>query len=162
MQEGFIAWLELPIVAIFASLLAFYLATALLLAWLSFRSPLSRRILSFKGVVAPFFVSTAIMFGLLIGFLSGDIWERNKQASRVVLTESDTLLALYSLGTASGADDGGLRTAIRAYVRAVVDDEWPRLAVTLGSFTTNRLLAGPFVISLSLPARSRYDAPMPP
>src|SRR5436305_1037245 len=43
--------------------------------------------------------------------------------------ESDTLLALYSLGAASGSDDKGLRTAIRAYVRAVVDDEWPRLAI---------------------------------
>ena len=129
MQEWFTAWLGLPVVTIFASLFAFYLATAALLAWLSFRSRLSERILSFKGLVAPFFVSTATIFGLLVGFLSSDIWERNKQASRVVLAESDTLLALYSLGAASGSDDRGLRTAIRSYVRAVVDDEWPRLAV---------------------------------
>ena len=129
MQEWFIDWLGLPVVTIFASLFAFYLATTALLVWLSFRSRLSERILSFKGLVAPFFVSTATIFGLLVGFLSSDIWERNKQASRVVLTESDTLVALYSLGAASGSDDRGLRTAIRSYVRAVVDDEWPRLAV---------------------------------
>jgi len=129
MQNLFIAWLALPVVMLFASLFAFYLATAALLVWLSFRSKLSDRIQSFKGLVAPFFVSTATIFGLLVGFLSNDIWERNKQASRVVLAESDTLLALYSLGAASGSDDRGLRTAIRVYVRAVVDDEWPRLAV---------------------------------
>ena len=129
MQNLFIAWLALPVVMLFASLFAFYLATAALLVWLSFRSKLSDRIQSFKGLVAPFFVSTATIFGLLVGFLSNDIWERNKQASRVVLAESDTLLALYSLGAASGSDDRGLRTAIRGYVRAVVDDEWPRLAV---------------------------------
>jgi hypothetical protein len=129
MQNSFIAWLALPVVMLFASLFAFYLATAALLVWLSFRSKLSDRIQSFKGLVAPFFVSTATIFGLLVGFLSNDIWERNKQASRVVLAESDTLLALYSLGAASGSDDRRLRTAIRVYVRAVVDDEWPRLAV---------------------------------
>jgi len=86
MQEWFIDWLGLPVVAIFVSLFVFYLATAALLVWLSFRSRLSERILSFKGLVAPFFVSTATIFALLVGFLSSDIWERNKQASRVVLT----------------------------------------------------------------------------
>ena len=50
MQEWFVAWLGLPLVAIFGSLFAFYVATAVLLAWLSFRSRLSARILSFKGL----------------------------------------------------------------------------------------------------------------
>jgi hypothetical protein len=117
MQNLFIAWLALPVVMLFASLFAFYLATAALLVWLSFRSKLSDRIQSFKGLVAPFFVSTATIFGLLVGFLSNDIWERNKQASRVVLAESDTLLALYSLGAASGSDDRRLRTATRVCPR---------------------------------------------
>jgi hypothetical protein len=129
MQALFTAWLELPVAALFASLFVFYFATGSLLVWLSFRSRLSKRIQSFKGVVAPFFVSVAVIFGLLVGFLAGDIWERNKQASRVVLNESDTLVALYSMSVASGSDDKALRTAIRSYVRAVVDDEWPRLAV---------------------------------
>lgn len=129
MQSWFTAWLELPVPALIASLFAFYLATAALLVWLSFRSRLSRHIQTFKGVVAPFFGSTSIIFGLLIAFLSNDIWERNKQAERIVLTESDTLVALYSLSVASGVDNKSLRSAIRGYVRAVVEDEWPRLAV---------------------------------
>jgi hypothetical protein len=129
MQELLTAWLELPVAVLFASLLAVYLATGSLLVWLSFRSKLSERIQSFKGVVAPFFVSVAVIFGLLVGFLASDVWERNKQASRVVLSESDTLVGLYSMGVASGSDDKGLRTTIRSYVRAVVDDEWRRLAV---------------------------------
>jgi len=127
MDAWFSAWLELPVAALFASLFAFYFAIAAFLVWLSFRSRLSRSIQSFKGLVAPFFVSTATIFGLLVGFLSSDIWERNKQAERVVLTESDTLLALYSLSAASGSDDKSLRSAIRAYVSAVVEDEIPRI-----------------------------------
>ena len=127
MQGWFTAWLALPIPAIFASLFVFYLATAAFLVWLSFRSPLRAHVQSLKGVVAPFFGSVGIIFGLLIAFLSNDIWDRNKQAERVVLTESDTLIALYSLGLASGADSTGLRTSIRSYASAIVEDEWPRL-----------------------------------
>jgi len=140
MQSLISAWLALPIPGIFASLVAFYLATAALIVWLTFRSPLSEGILGFKGVVAPFFGSTAIIFGLLIAFLSNDIWDRNKQAERIVLTESDTLLALHSLSAASGSDDKSLRTAIRAYAQAVVDDEWPRLSLQERSVPTDAAL----------------------
>ena len=129
MQEWFSAWLALPVPLLFATLFAFYLTTAFLLVWLTFRSRLSGRIQSLKGVVAPFFASTATIFALLIGFLSNDIWDRNKQAARVVLTESDTLIALYRVSAASGSDDKALRVAIRKYVTAVVENEWPRLAM---------------------------------
>src|SRR4029450_3880221 len=109
MQELLTAWLELPVAVLFVSLLAVYLATGSLLVWLSFRSKLSERIQSFKGVVAPFFFSVGVFFALLVGFLASEVWERNKQASRVVLSESDTLVGLYSMGVASGSDDKGLR-----------------------------------------------------
>jgi len=129
MQDWFASWLALPIPVIFASLFAFYLATAALLVWLSFRSRFRARILTFKGVVAPFFGSVGIIFSLLAAFLSNDIWDRNKQAERVVLTESDTLVALYSLSVASGSHSRTLQSAIRDYASAVVDDEFPRIAV---------------------------------
>jgi len=154
MQQLLTAWLELPVPAVFVSLFAFYLATGSLLVWLSFRSKLSKRIQSFRGIVAPFFVSVAVIFGLLVGFLSGDIWERNKQASRVVLSESDTLVALYSMSIVSGSDDKGLRTAIRSYVRAVVDDEWPRLALQQRSAEADAALNA-LLREVTRPAASR-------
>jgi hypothetical protein len=129
MQGWFAAWLAWPVFAVFASLFVVYLSVALILVWLSFRSPASAFIRTLKGVVAPFFSSTAVIFGLLIAFLANDIWDRNKQAERIVAIESETLIALYSLSAASGRDNPGLRTAIRAYVSAVIDDEWPRLAL---------------------------------
>lgn len=96
MQGWFTAWLELPIWVIFASLFAFYLTTAGLPVWLSFWSPLRGSIQSLRGVVAPYFSSVGIIFGLLVAFLSNDIWDRNKLAERVVQPEADTLVALYS------------------------------------------------------------------
>jgi len=126
MQSWFIAWLALPVPVVFASLFAFYLATGSLLVWLSFWSPVSGHVQSCKGVVAPFFGSVGIIFGLLVAFLSNDIWDRNKQAERVVHTESDTLVALYGLGVASGSDSKELRSSIRGYASAVVEDEFLR------------------------------------
>ena len=140
MQNLFMAWLAWPVFMVFASLFAAYVGAAVLIVWLSFRSPFAPWIQSFKGIVAPFFGSTAIIFGVLVAFLSNDIWDRNKQAERVVLTESDTLVALYSLSVASGTDSRGLRTAIRAYASAVVNDEWPRLALEERSAKTEAAL----------------------
>jgi heme A synthase len=154
MQGWFTAWLGLPIPMIFASLFAFYLATAALLVWLSFRSRLSGRVQSFKGVVAPFFGSVGIIFGLLIAFLSNDIWERNKQAERVVDTESDTLVALYSLGMASGSDSKALRSSIRSYASAVVEDEWPRLKTQERSNKTDAALDA-LLREVALPGTSK-------
>jgi len=140
MQSGFTAWLAWPVSLIFASLFAFYLATAAFMVWASFRPPLGARVQKCKGVVAPFLASVGVIFGLLVAFLSNDIWDRNKQAERVVLTESDTLVALYSLSVASGTDSKRLRTAIRGYASAVVDDEWPRLALEERSAKTEAAL----------------------
>src|SRR5262245_61440781 len=128
MQGWFTAWLAWPVFGVFASLSAAYLSVAAIIVWLSFWSSASAFIKTYKGVVAPFFSSTAVIFGLLIAFLANDIWDRNKQAERIVALESETLIALFSLSMASGGDNQRLRTAIRAYVEAVVQDEWPRLA----------------------------------
>jgi hypothetical protein len=128
MQAWFTAWLELPVPVIFASLIACYAGTSALIVWLSFKSKLSGRIQSFRGVVAPFFGSTAVVFGLLIAFLSSDVWDRNNKAQNIVFVESDTLVALYSLSAASGADNKSLRSAIRGYASAVVEEEWSLLA----------------------------------
>jgi len=140
MQDLFTAWLALPVPAVFATLFAFYFATAALLVWLSFRSPLRDPIQSARGVVAPFFGSVAVIFGLLVAFLSNDIWDRNKQAQRVILTEADTLVALYSLSVASGSDSSAFRAAIRGYASAVVEDEWPRLRLQQRSPRTEAAL----------------------
>ena len=142
MQGLFTAWLAWPVAALFASLLVVYIGSAALIVWLSFRSPLSAHIQTYKGVVAPFFTSTAVIFGLLIAFLSTDIWDRNKQAETIVFTESDTLVGLYSLTAASATDNTALRTAIRAYVTAVIEDEWPRMAVQQRSGRTDAALNG--------------------
>src|SRR4029434_1220192 len=114
----------------------------------------SRHVQSCKGVVAPFFGSVGVIFGLLVAFLSNDIWDRNKQAERVTHTESDTLVALYSLSIASGSDSKALRASIRGYASAVVEDEWPHLEVQDRSAKTDDAL-NTLLREVALPGTSK-------
>jgi len=74
------AWLDLPLGGILGWLALFYAATAALLFWLLFYSPLRAPIVSCAGVVAPYFGAIALLFSLLTGFLAADIADRNPRA----------------------------------------------------------------------------------
>lgn len=121
------AWLDLPSLGIFATLALLYFGTALVLTALTFRSPLAAPIKSLSGIVAPFFSSVAILFGLLTGFLANDVGDRGRQAVRAVQTEVGELRNLYTLSVASASDMGVIRVALKAYVTSTVHDEWPSI-----------------------------------
>jgi hypothetical protein len=82
---------------------------------------------SFRGVVAPFFVSPVVIFGLLLGFIAGDVWHRNAQAVQIVRDEGDALFALSHLSPMSDPAGEKLQNLIRAYAQSVVGEEWPRM-----------------------------------
>jgi hypothetical protein len=121
------AWLELPSFGVFATLALLYYGMAILLVVLTFRSPLSSPVKSLGGLVAPFFSSVALLFGLLTGFLANDIGDRNRQAVRAVQTEAGELRNVYTLSVASATDMGAIRTSLKAYVESTIHDEWPSL-----------------------------------
>lgn len=122
------AWLLLPVSGIFACLAILYGLTAALIVWLTFRSPLRARIQGFSGIVAPFFASVALLFSLLTGFLAADVIDRHKRAVLAVQVESGALSSLHALAVASTADAAAIRAALRAYLEALVNDEWPQMA----------------------------------
>jgi hypothetical protein len=118
------AWLDLSAFGIFSTLCVLYFGSALGLALLTFRSPLSGRIKTLNGVVAPFFSAVAILFGLLSGFLASDVGDRNRQALRAVQTEAGELNNIYTLSVASVTDMHEIRIALKEYARAAAHDEW--------------------------------------
>ena len=120
-------WLDQPVWLILGILAAVFGTSALLIFWLT-QGRLSRSfVATFSGVVAPFFGAVAILFALLTGFLASDAWERNRQASRSVLTERDGLVAIHDLSVAALSDMAEIRAAVRTYLEHVVRDEWPLL-----------------------------------
>jgi hypothetical protein len=135
------AWLDLPVIGIFACLAILYGLTAALIAWLTFSSPLRARIQAFSGICAPFFASVALLFSLLTGFLTADVFERHKRAVLAVQVEGGALSSLHALALASTADAAAIREALRAYLEALVNDEWPQMANAQTSAKADATLA---------------------
>lgn len=97
---------------------------ALLLCWLTFASPLAPALENWKGVVPPFVGVPATLFGLLMTFLSQDVWDANRRAFSAVAIEREQLATLSTLSVNDGVASSELPRAIRAYVEAVVGLEW--------------------------------------
>ncbi|WP_457795669.1 bestrophin-like domain [Methylocystis sp. S23] len=97
---------------------------ALFLCWLTFASPLAPMMASWKGVAPPFVGVPATLFGLLMTFLSQDVWDANRRAYREIAMEREQLATLSALGENHGGDASDLPRAVRGYVEAVVGLEW--------------------------------------
>jgi hypothetical protein len=122
------SWLDSPTAILFASLAAFYAATAAIIVFISFSESTGKRVRHFEGVAAPFFGAVGVLFALLTGFLASDIADRNRQAARAVQAEASELRNIHTLSIASVSDMRGIRTALIAYAKAAVNDEWPAMA----------------------------------
>lgn len=120
-------WLSLPLPALILCLAGFYSSSALLLIYLCFGRVTGPWVQSFKGIVAPFLGGIVVILGILVGFLANDVWDRYRRAGGAVRSEAASLKSLYELVAASGLPDAGINHAIRAYVTAVTEKEWPSM-----------------------------------
>ncbi|CAO4164480.1 bestrophin-like domain [Methylorubrum aminovorans] len=124
-------WLDQPVWLMFTLLAGVFLAICAglsLLTNLPWTKEGVRRLAA--GIVPPYIAVVAVLLALLTGFVANDAWERQRQASRVVQAERSHALAVYDLSIASAPDMSGLRTALFAYLEAVVTEEWPSMAAT--------------------------------
>jgi len=121
------AWLELRAWQLLLALAGFYALAGLAIHLLVFHSPVSEWARSFRGVVAPFFVTPILIFSLLLGFIASEVWHRNAEAVQLVRDEGDALFALTHLIPDNDPAEKTLLGLIRAYAQSVVAEEWPRM-----------------------------------
>jgi uncharacterized membrane protein len=115
-------WLNLPEAGIFGVLALVYGASALLLALQPTLMPWRRTVLSFTGVVAPYFTAVALMFGLSFGFLAAEVAQRNRLAWQAVVSEGNALATVRALA----GENPVLAGAARDYAAAAIG-EWPAM-----------------------------------
>lgn len=118
------AWLSLPLPALILALIGCFATSALLLIGVSFGPVIGPWVQSFRGVVGPFFGAIVLIFGILVGFLATDVWDRSRRAAATVRAEGAYLVSLHDLVAANGLSGDEIDDAIRAYVIAVVSKEW--------------------------------------
>jgi hypothetical protein len=107
-------WLELSVWQQLLALAGLYATTGVAFHLLAYHSPVSEWARSFKGVVAPFFVSVALIFGLLLGFVAGEVWHRNAEAIHVVRSEGEALFELVHLSPDTDPSGAKLQGLVRA------------------------------------------------
>jgi hypothetical protein len=121
-------WLALPLPAMVLTLAGAYFASAAFLFWLSFGPGIGAWTRKFNGVVPPYFSAIMAIFGILIGFLASDVWDRNRRAAADVQIEGASLTTLDALASAADWPVVEIRRAIRRYASAVIEKEWPSMA----------------------------------
>lgn len=93
------------------------IAVAALLFLVEARGPLARPLRESRGIVAPYFVSVALLFSLFAALLVSDVWRKTTDARHAVQVESDTVLVLAHLARANGID-GTVIPHLKAYAAA--------------------------------------------
>lgn len=73
------------------------------------------------GVVSSF-------IGIMLAFAAFQVWEDYGTADAAVAHEAAAMSELYRDLTVYGDETAPARAAVKTYVRAILEDEWPRLA----------------------------------
>lgn len=89
-----------------------------------------------------FFNAAGLVFSLLLAFITVSVWENYQDTVSAVESEASTLNNLYQdteLLPASEREQ--IRGLLREYVRQVVDQEWPLMAIVKYDLKAAKLLA---------------------
>ncbi len=107
---------------------AIYLATAALYLLITALA-VGERARAFKAISPGVLPPLAIIFALLVAFLSAQVWSDTDRASSAVNQEASTLRAVVLLASAfPGEPEARLHDLIRRHIDDVVTQEWPAMA----------------------------------
>jgi len=95
-----------------------------------------------------------VIYAVLLAFVAIGVWERFQQAESRSYEEAGALATVYR---DAGSFDGGerLRALLRAYVKTIVEDEWPQMERGEKSYAPSPLLEAADREVRSLPVRSQ-------
>ena len=127
---SFVDWmLGLPVFPLGAVVIGVWLGVALLVdlaivPWLG--GPGGRKLGRFEPEVAS---QLGLVFGLLLSFNAVTIWEQSSSAREAVLAEASALREIADLSSELSTDRRrDVNLQLQAYLRHLIQSEWPRLA----------------------------------
>jgi hypothetical protein len=91
------------------------------------RVPLS--VLAKNNEIAGFkFATVGVIYAVLLAFAIVAVWDKFTEAELLVMKEAGASATIYRISSGETPEAVGTRAALRDYLTAVVDDEWPRMA----------------------------------
>src|SRR6478752_6237005 len=93
------------------------------------RLAVNDRARAFKAVSPGMLPPLGILFALLVGFVSVEVWNNYDRAKVAVATEASELRAVVLLAAALPADQRArIYTLINRHIAEAVNEEWPAMA----------------------------------
>ena len=135
---------------------------AVLIVWITHKSPARSYFASCVGITGPFFTSVAILFALFAAFLTNDVQRRNTQAQSAVFREAEGIRTILRLSEALGEHAEPVDRAALGYLQFVLKEELPAMrqrgsvADNLGALRTLAvaLLAPSLTVSVPPPVQT--------
>jgi hypothetical protein len=122
-----IAWLEsLPTLAAGVLIVGGFVGSTLVAGYLVARFTPGDVRLAHNDRAGFILAVIGVVYAVLLAFVAIGTWERFDQAEARSYEESEALATVYR-DAESFPDAAPLRAMLRAYVRSVIDDEWPRM-----------------------------------
>jgi len=100
---------------------------ALLIVWITHKSPARPYFASCVGIAGPFPATVAILFALFAAFLGNDVQRRGANAEAAVFREADGIRTILRLSEGVGKDADRIAEEARAYLTFVLDEELPKM-----------------------------------
>lgn len=102
-------------------------AVAILICWVTHKSPARPFFASCIGIAGPFFGCVAILFALFAAFLANDVQRRSANAEAAVFREADAIETMLRLSEAVGKEADPIRRAALGYLKVVLEQELPEM-----------------------------------
>ena len=135
-----IAWLEsLPTLAAGVLIVGGFVVSTLLAGYLVARYTPGDIHLAHNDRAGFILAVIGVVYAVLLAFVAIGTWERFNQAEARSYEESEALATVYR-DAESFPDAAPLRAMLRAYVRSVIDDEWPQMRRGQRATASNALL----------------------
>ena len=135
-----IAWLEsLPTLAAGVLIVGGFVVSTLVAGYLVARFTPGDIRLAHNDRAGFILAVIGVVYAVLLAFVAIGTWERFNQAEARSYEESEALATVYR-DAESFPDAAPLQAMLRAYVRSVIDDEWPRMRRGQRGAASNALL----------------------
>lgn len=93
------------------------------------RYPLS--VLVKNNEIAGFkFATVGVIYAVILAFAIVAVWDKFNEAEALVLREAGAAATLYRISAADEPDARAMREEIGNYLTAVLEDDWPKMAVS--------------------------------
>ncbi len=96
------------------------------------------------------FATVGVIYAVLLAFTVIVVWEKFSEAEVAVAQEAGATAALFRYAQGPEAEAQALRRAIVAYLKTVIDDEWPAMAEMSESHEATHALDAVYNAALAL------------